>query len=124
MVVPCTYSFFHVNHYCQVFRACCPNPFLSLRTPTIKNCNGRGVAISLYSIFSTSRYIPLSNFVRLETIAIFSTSRYIPLSNFVRLETIAIFSTSRYTRYFQHLVILDIFNISLHSIFSTGVMTF
>ncbi|MBA7521652.1 hypothetical protein ES705_13763 [subsurface metagenome] len=32
----------------QVSRACCPNPFLSLRAPTIKNCNGRGVAISLY----------------------------------------------------------------------------
>jgi len=32
----------------QISRACCPNPFLSLRAPTIKNCNGRGVAISLY----------------------------------------------------------------------------
>jgi histidine ammonia-lyase len=39
-------------------RACCPNPFLSLRTLTIKNCNGRGVAILLYftrlrSLFQT-----------------------------------------------------------------------
>ena len=34
--------FYHIS------RACCPNPLLSLRTPTIKNCNGRGVAISLY----------------------------------------------------------------------------
>ncbi|MBA7518846.1 hypothetical protein ES705_10920 [subsurface metagenome] len=38
----------------QVWRACCPNPFLSLRTPTIKNCNGRGVAISLYFMESHS----------------------------------------------------------------------
>ena len=42
----------------QVWRACCPNPFLSLRALTIKNCNGRGVAISLYFMRLLCRYAP------------------------------------------------------------------
>ena len=41
-----------------MFRACCPNPSLSLRVPTIKNCNGRGVVISLYFMRLLRRFTP------------------------------------------------------------------
>ncbi len=102
----------------QISRACCPNPFLSLRAPIIKNCNGRGVAISLYFMRLLRRCAPRNDILEFH-MPEFDLGNTPLILNIFNISLPSISSTSRYPRYFQHLATLDIFDISLHSIFST-----